>query len=203
MKFKAGDIVKIVGGDTVDMGLGIELTITESMKKWIGVNTKVRETLDDGTCLLSVDDCWYQWSENWLELVESQDESQDESLPSSGNIETYGEDGALRDNPQGKGRFDLVPFEAIARIAVHYENGAKKYDDDNWKKGQPISRGLDAALRHLGKYQAGYNDEDHLGAAAWNIFMMMYFESEKPELQDLVERQDIDNQKFIYRNTNK
>ena len=35
---------------------------------------------------------------------------------------------------------------------------------------------LDCAKRHLEKHQMGYRDEDHLAAAAWNIFAMMHQE---------------------------
>ncbi|HUS51203.1 MAG TPA: dATP/dGTP diphosphohydrolase domain-containing protein, partial [Candidatus Paceibacterota bacterium] len=56
--------------------------------------------------------------------------------------------GSRRDTRDGKGRYDLLPVRAIKRLAKHYENGAKKYGDRNWEKGQPLSRYLDSALRH-------------------------------------------------------
>lgn len=76
--------------------------------------------------------------------------------------------GSVRDNPEGRGRYDLLPPYAIFRLARHYENGAKKYGDRNWEKGQNLSRYLDSAIRHLFKYLGGSRDEDHLAAAAWN-----------------------------------
>ena len=77
--------------------------------------------------------------------------------------------GSVRGDRAGKGRYDLLPPEALHRYAVHMENGAKVYGDRNWEKGQPISRYLDSALRHLFKYLLGLKDEDHLAAAFWNI----------------------------------
>ncbi len=76
--------------------------------------------------------------------------------------------GSVRDTREGKGRYDLLPPEAIYRLAVHFANGAVKYGDRNWEKGQPLSRYLDSAIRHLFKYLSGSRVEDHLAAAAWN-----------------------------------
>ena len=81
--------------------------------------------------------------------------------------------GAQRDIQAGKGRFDLIPCEAMSRLAKHFENGAKKYGDSNWTKGIPLNRYLDSAFRHLYKFMAGHRDEDHAIAAAWNILCMI------------------------------
>jgi hypothetical protein len=83
------------------------------------------------------------------------------------------ETGSKRDTREGKGRFDLLPVNAITRVAKHFEGGAKKYDERNWEKGQPLSRYADSALRHLFKYLGNYTDEDHLAAAAWNVLCLM------------------------------
>ena len=52
-----------------------------------------------------------------------------------------------------------------------------------------ISRYVDAAMRHLVKYLAGCDDEDHLSAVAWNVFSIMHHEYYLPEQQDLPEWQ--------------
>jgi len=85
--------------------------------------------------------------------------------------------GARRDTQEGKGRFDLLPCHAITRLAKHFENGAKKYGDSNWRKGIPLNRYLDSALRHLFKFADGERDEDHAIAAAWNLLCLI--ETEK------------------------
>ena len=77
--------------------------------------------------------------------------------------------GSKRDSRIGKGRFDLLPFYAIQRLARVYENGAIKYGDNNWRLGQPCSRYLDSAIRHLFKAGSGWKDEDHFAQAMWNI----------------------------------
>lgn len=76
--------------------------------------------------------------------------------------------GAVRDIQEGKGRYDLLPHYAILRLARHFENGAKKYGDDNWRKGIPLRRYLDSMMRHAFKFLAGSQDEDHLAAVIWN-----------------------------------
>ena len=93
--------------------------------------------------------------------------------------------GAVRDMEEGKGRFDLLPMCAIRRLAIHCENGAKKYGERNCEKGIPASSLMDSAMRHLSKYIEGWKDEDHLVSAFWNIAMCMYMEEYKPEMLNL------------------
>lgn len=81
--------------------------------------------------------------------------------------------GSVRDSQDGKGRYDLMPFIAMERLARHYENGAKKYGDHNWRKGQPLGRYFSSAMRHMIKWMMGWKDEDHLAAAAWNILCII------------------------------
>lgn len=69
--------------------------------------------------------------------------------------------------------YSTLPFYALTRLAKHYENGAVKYGDHNWRLGQPFSRYISSALRHLCKYAQGWTDEDHLSAAAWNVLAIL------------------------------
>jgi hypothetical protein len=78
--------------------------------------------------------------------------------------------GSKRDTQDGKPRYDLIPIHPMHRLAMHYANGAVKYGDRNWEKGQPMSRYFASAERHLAAAKAGKTDEDHLAAVAWNIF---------------------------------
>lgn len=79
------------------------------------------------------------------------------------------ETGSQRDIRDGKGRFDLLPPEALFALAKHFEQGAKKYEDRNWEKGQDLGSYCDSGYRHFVSWMAGYTDEDHLVAAAWNL----------------------------------
>jgi len=78
--------------------------------------------------------------------------------------------GSKRDTREGKGRFDLIPTYPLRRLARHYQNGAEKYGDKNWERGQPLSRYLDSCMRHLIGVLEGLTDEDHASACAWNMF---------------------------------
>ena len=99
------------------------------------------------------------------------------------------ETGSKRDTRDGKGRYDLIPPYSMHRLARHFENGAVKYGDRNWEKGQPLSRYLDSCMRHLWKVIAGEEDEDHEAAVAWNIFAYMHtlHEIEEGRLPDLLD----------------
>lgn len=84
--------------------------------------------------------------------------------------------GAVRDTNNGKIRWDLIPVEALKRVALHYTNGAKKYGDNNWKKGIPTERFIESAMRHFMQYRLGEKDEDHLSAVVFNILGIIYNE---------------------------
>jgi hypothetical protein len=72
----------------------------------------------------------------------------------------------------GKGE-DNSYSSALTRLARHYENGAKKYAKNNWRKGQPISRYYDSACRHIWKAIDGLKDEDHEAAIFWNLLAIV------------------------------
>jgi hypothetical protein len=63
-------------------------------------------------------------------------------------------------------------------LALRYERGAAHYGDRNWERGQPVSRVMDSAIRHACDYMAGNRAEDHLAAAAWNLFAAIHYEEE-------------------------
>lgn len=57
----------------------------------------------------------------------------------------------------------------ILDISKHFEDGAKKYGENNWRKGIPCKRYLDSAIRHFLKYVRGDCDEPHDRAVVWNL----------------------------------
>lgn len=77
--------------------------------------------------------------------------------------------GATRSDRTGKGRFDLLPPQALQKVAIHFEEGGLQRGDRNWEKGIPLARFIDSALRHIFKELSGADDENHMEAAAWNI----------------------------------
>ncbi len=115
--------------------------------------------------------------------------------------------GAVRNERQGKGRFDLISVIAERRLANWYEAGCQVYGDRNWEKGMPHSRFVDSTKRHINAYltvkqleregflqqdveevcaSMGINPlEDHLAAAVWNLMSIMHLELTHPEMDDL------------------
>lgn len=98
--------------------------------------------------------------------------------------------GAVRDMHTGKGRMDLLPWEALVEVSKHCEEGALKYGERNCEKGIPIHSLIDSAFRHLAKYMMGMKDEPHLRAACWNCLFALYMEIKHPELQGIPTRME-------------
>ena len=93
--------------------------------------------------------------------------------------------GAVRDPNNGKGRMDLLPWNAILEVSKHCQNGAEHYGEHNVDKGIPLSSLCDSGARHLAKFMDGWTDEDHLLAAAWNILWALQMREKKPEMVDI------------------
>ena len=66
------------------------------------------------------------------------------------------------------------PETMILQTAIHFEEGAKKYGENNWQKGLPVNCYLDSAIRHYLKYRRGDNDEPHHSAFCWNIMCCIW-----------------------------
>lgn len=102
--------------------------------------------------------------------------------------------GAVRSERRGKGRFDLLPFEGLRRIAIRYEGGAEIFGARNWEMGMTLSELMSSAIRHATQAADGQTDEDHFAAAGWNILGAMHVQREiqagrlPAELDDLPRR---------------
>lgn len=92
--------------------------------------------------------------------------------------------GAMRESNEGRGRFDLLPYEAMEALAKWYEEGAKKYDDRNWEKGISVKDCINRMIRHALKAGSGWTDEDHLAAVMWNAAAAITMMQRKPECND-------------------
>lgn len=99
--------------------------------------------------------------------------------------------GSIRDTREGKGRFDLISPIALRRLALIYEQGAVKYGDRNWEKGQQLGRYLDSAIRHMNCWLLGDRKEDHLMQAAWNCFAYVHTEQRIREGRLPIELDDV------------
>lgn len=94
-----------------------------------------------------------------------------------------GDHGFLFDIMQTNLLFDDI-YTLSLEVAKHFEDGAKKYGENNWQKGIPIHCYIDSALRHYFKYMRGDKDELHDRAFVWNILCCIWTCIHQPELND-------------------
>lgn len=73
---------------------------------------------------------------------------------------------------------------AMLEASKHFEAGAKKYDDNNWRKGIPVKCYIDSAVRHYLKYTKCEEDEPHDRATIWNIVCAIWTCENKAELNE-------------------
>ncbi len=76
----------------------------------------------------------------------------------------------------------------MLEVSKHFEEGAKKYGPDNWKKGIPVHSYIDSAVRHYLKYRAGWTDEPHDRAFVWNLMCCIWTMEHRPELDDWTDK---------------
>lgn len=62
----------------------------------------------------------------------------------------------------------------LLEVSKHFEEGAKKYGENNWQKGIPVNCYIDSAIRHYLKWLRGDKDEDHARAFVWNIMCCIW-----------------------------
>jgi hypothetical protein len=70
-------------------------------------------------------------------------------------------------------------------LSIHYEDGARKYEPNNWKKGMPVHCFIDSGLRHYFKWLRGDEDEPHDRAFVWNLVGAIWTMENKPEFNDI------------------
>lgn len=94
------------------------------------------------------------------------------------------EQGAIREANKGRGRFDLLPYEACEAYAIWSELGADKYGDRNWEKGLSVKDCINRLVRHALKAGSGWTDEDHLAACMWNAAAAITMIQRRPDCND-------------------
>jgi hypothetical protein len=72
----------------------------------------------------------------------------------------------------------------ILEVSKHFEEGCKKYGENNWQKGIPTHCYIDSAVRHYLKWLRDDTDEPHDRAFCWNILCCIWTCIHKPELND-------------------
>lgn len=95
--------------------------------------------------------------------------------------------GAVRSNDVDHLRFDLIPPNALKRLAARYAMGAEKYGDHNYLKGIPYSNIINHLEAHLNKFKTQRCvSDDNLAAIAWAACSLMVFEDQgRDDLDDL------------------
>lgn len=94
------------------------------------------------------------------------------------NDNPYEHESGAKRSERSTFRFDLIPADALRRLAFRYNVGVDKYGADNWKKGLPVSDTFNHVIDHLFHALDGTkpSEGDHLAAAAWGIFALIYEE---------------------------
>lgn len=75
-------------------------------------------------------------------------------------------------------------YTMLLEVSKHFEAGAVKYGDNNWRKGIPVHCYIDSAVRHYLKYRRGDKDEPHDRAFCWNLMCGIWTCLNKPELNE-------------------
>ena len=83
------------------------------------------------------------------------------------------------------GKHESQWYSTILELAKHFENGANKYEERNWEKGQPLHVYIDSGVRHYLQHKRGDADENHAIAFIWNMVCAIWTHENKPELIDL------------------
>ena len=91
-------------------------------------------------------------------------------------------------------RLEMVVRPTVyLEVAKHFEEGCKKYGENNWQKGIPTHCYIDSAVRHYLKFLRGDTDEPHDRAFCWNILCCIWTCKHKPELNDYARKEKSDD----------
>ena len=101
---------------------------------------------------------------------------------------------------EGKLRYDLIPADALAELAAACTMGAKKYEDNNWRKGISWSRPFAALMRHAWSWFRGEDIDpesglSHLAHASWNCFTLMNYTKTHPEFDNRIKNDGMDTKR--------
>ena len=81
--------------------------------------------------------------------------------------------------------YNLSHSTMFLEVAKHFEEGAKKYGENNWQKGIPPKCYIDSAVRHYLKWLRGDKDEPHDRAFVWNLMCCIWevdYHKEEPDV---------------------
>lgn len=76
-------------------------------------------------------------------------------------------------------------YTLMLEVSKHFESGAVKYGENNWKKGMGLRYYLSSAVRHFLKFKRADTDEPHDRAFVWNLLCAAWTYIHMPELDDV------------------
>ena len=88
-------------------------------------------------------------------------------------------------------RTDLLPVNALMRIANIFTFGAKKYGAYNWVKGLSIRETCESLKRHLDAFMEGEDDDpesklSHIGHIQCNALFLSWMMENRKDLDDRI-----------------
>lgn len=83
--------------------------------------------------------------------------------------------------------------DLVLEMAIHMEEGLKKYPERNWENGISIHSFVDSGVRHYLKVLRRDDDENHMRACVWNLMCCIWTMHNKPEMDDLPKVEDKTN----------
>ncbi len=86
-------------------------------------------------------------------------------------------------------RYDLIPVEALAKVARLYGFGAQKYEAHNWRRGYEWSKSYAAMQRHSNEFWQGIDLDPETGlpnlaGVVFHALTLMTFMDEQPKFDD-------------------
>ena len=93
-------------------------------------------------------------------------------------------EGGGRKADSGKARWDLLPWGEVKEVVEVLTFGARKYDDNNWKKVTEKFRYVGAAMRHFTAYLMGEKKDpetglSHLAHCVCCLLFLMWHEKQE------------------------
>lgn len=117
------------------------------------------------------------------EILES---SYTQAFYTIGCIYLYQEKGDYRYLIEALSQFNTYAddYTMLLEVSKHFEEGAKKYGENNWQKGIPTHCYIDSAVRHYLKWLREDDDEPHARAFVWNLLCCIWTCKHMPEMDD-------------------
>lgn len=84
----------------------------------------------------------------------------------------------------------------LLEVSKHFEEGAKKYGENNWQKGIPESSYIDSAVRHYLKWLRGDDDERHDRAFVWNIICLIWTHEHITNKQSVTDERCVETSRY-------